>query len=174
MSKHVSISKKIAAGLMAGLMLGSFVPAQAGLWGRIKHFGNNIARKVDAINFDVHRFWERKFPFPMNSIIHLGRVAACLVVGGTSIHMGLNILKNSYGLSTINQVFLVESLGLIGFGAIFRARAILIRRYNYVGFEMWLVNNAWRYAAELEPSIVPGSCELGGDDKKDIDDGSCV
>ncbi len=171
MSKHVSISKKIAAGLMAGLMLGSFVPAQASFWGKVKSFGNNIAKKVDStINYDVHRFWERKFP--MNSIIHLGRVAAWLVVGGTSIFMALNILKNSYGLSQIKRNVFFDSLFLIGFGAIFHARTILVRRHNYVPFQVWLARIS--VAAE-QPSIVTGSCELGcGNDKKDIDDGNCV
>ncbi len=58
MSKHVSISKKIAAGLMAGLMLGSFVPVQAGLWGSIKRLGNNIKIKVSAIGSGVDRLWD--------------------------------------------------------------------------------------------------------------------
>ncbi len=48
MSKKVFISKKIAAGLMAGLMLGSFVPVRAGLWGSMKRLGNDIKTNISA------------------------------------------------------------------------------------------------------------------------------
>ncbi len=58
MSKKVSISKKIAAGLMAGLMLGSCVHVEAGWFSRVTNWGNNIKTKVSAIGSGVDRLWD--------------------------------------------------------------------------------------------------------------------
>ncbi len=51
MSKKVSISKKIAAGLMVGLMLGSCVHAQAGWFSRVTSWGNTLVKKVSTTVF---------------------------------------------------------------------------------------------------------------------------
>ncbi len=172
MSKKVSISKKIAAGLMVGLMLGSCVPVQATFWGNIKSFGSNIVTKVSAIKSDVNQWYRSKFP--RDHPINLGLAAVCLVAGGCSISCGLDILKNGYGLSSLKKLFFVESLGLFGFGAMTSGYTIFKRRRIYIRGQRFMREYSYRFCKEIKPTV-PESYELADiDDEINSDDNDCV
>jgi len=93
MSKHVSISKKIAAGMMAGLMLGSFVPVQAGWWGSIRRLGDNIKTKVSAIGSGVDRLWDNI----VDTSDNMNVIRENIVTGGGNIVTGGENIVNNIG-----------------------------------------------------------------------------
>ncbi len=184
MSKKVSISKKIAAGLIVGLMLGSSVPAQATFWGSIKSFGSSIKTKVSAINSDVNRFLGRILgPVPsMDHPFYLGLMSVCFMAAGCSIFMGLDILKNAHGLSKFKQYS--TSVFLVSVGAYFMSRAkdIYKDRRNFIQKTRVECDktgsrkreNTWIFAVKLEPSVTKTYELADVNDEIGCDGNGCV
>lgn len=82
MFKKVSIIKKVAAGMIAGMMIGSFIPAQA----------FSIKGSLDKAKMEIQRYWRENKAFRV--VVSSGMVVAGLALWSWKMKKNLNV-KNA-------------------------------------------------------------------------------